>query len=86
MNSEPRRGSRKGTQLAHPGTPGWGWVAAASEVRVPKTLARGGQGQVPAVSGKRSETAAVCPHFRGNCGLERGSDLPKVTQQAAKIE
>lgn len=39
----------------------------------------------PAVSGKRSQTAATCPHFRGNCGLERDSDLPQVTAQADKI-
>lgn len=46
MNSEPRRGSRKGTQLAHPGAPRpiLGWVVAAVEARALVTLAGEGWG------------------------------------------
>lgn len=90
MDSEPRRGSRRG-----PSSPVWEPHAPSWAGRWPlkgQILARlwsGGQGQerqITAVSGKRSQRAAVCPHLRGNCCPERDSDLPKVTQQVDKIE
>lgn len=92
MDPELRGGrSRKGTQLAHLGAPCpiVGWVVATWQFCQDSGLGVGGcQGQerlVTTVSGQRSQRAAVRPHFRGICGPERDSDLPKVTQQADKI-
>lgn len=92
MNSEPRRGSRKGTQLAHPGAPCpiLGWVVAASEARVTKTLARGvktrsllsqakGHRQQLSVSISEATMAqrATCPRSHSRqIRLRRGSGAP----------